>query len=183
MNGKLSLKIFSHHDQNIFFCKTLCQSLSSPRPRVASRVSAATWMAKNNNIFLNLENFEEQKPPQQNIEEENCVQTSDTTWAWRAATLSSSRHPRNSPEMKVSEQWLKSFLRMLGFARFDFEPQVVWFNKKIGSKTITQIFPNESLDFYRNLYKYDDYSPRAAASVLSTSSSAILCCSDATFYW
>ena len=48
MNGKLSLKIFSHHDQNIFFCKTLCQSLSSPRPRVASRVSAATWMEESN---------------------------------------------------------------------------------------------------------------------------------------
>ena len=43
---KISLKLFSHHDQNIFFCKTLCQSLSSPRPRVASRVSAATWKIK-----------------------------------------------------------------------------------------------------------------------------------------
>ena len=51
---KISLKLFSHHDQNIFFCKTLCQSLSSPRPRVASRVSAATWKGENN-IFLNLE--------------------------------------------------------------------------------------------------------------------------------
>ena len=41
-------------------------------------------------------------------------------------------------------------MRILGCARFDFEPQAVWFSKKIGSKTITQIFPNGNLYFHRN---------------------------------
>ena len=143
MNGKLSLRIFSHHDQNIFFCKTLCQSLSSPRPRVASRVSAATWVWENKNIFLSLENFEE-KNHRGKILKRKTASKHPTPPGLGEQPLCPLRdilaiHLR----WKFRKSDLKWFLRILGFARFNFEPQAVWFSKNSAQRQWFRSFPME----------------------------------------
>ena len=87
---KISLKIVSYHDQNIFFCKTLCQSLSSPRPRIVLiRLSLKIFSHHDQNIFFCKTLCQSLSSPRPRV----ASRVSAATWMEESNKKTVSKHP------------------------------------------------------------------------------------------